>query len=112
MIALNENQVIERIRALLEYKHWSVYRLAKEARLPYSSLNNIFARNTCPSISTLEKICQGLNISLSDFFADSGNPLQSENLSEKEQEIINAYRSLSSKDKGLLFAYLSGLCRH
>ena len=102
---------MDRIRALLEYKHWTIYRLAKEAKLPYSSLNNIFARNSCPSIATLEKICNGLNISLSDFFEYNANPLQSEELTEKEQEIINAYRSLSSKDKDLFAAYLDGLCK-
>lgn len=106
-----ENNVLNRIKYFLEFKHWSIYKLAKESGLSYSSLNNIFNRNTCPSVMTLEKICSGLNISLSEFFAYEKNPLKSEGLTIMEQEIINSYRSLSNIDKKLLEAYLSGLCR-
>ncbi len=106
-----ENDVIDRIQFFLDYKHWSVYKLAKEADLPYSSLNNIFNRKTCPSIPTLEKICIGLNISLSEFFEYKNNPLKSEILTESEQNVINSYKSLSINDKKLLDAYLNGLCK-
>ena len=37
-----EDEVISRIQYFLEYKHWSLYRLAKEADMPYGSLSNIF----------------------------------------------------------------------
>lgn len=108
---LSENSVLNRIKYFLEFKHWSIYKLAKESGLSYSSLNNIFNRNTCPSVMTLEKICSGLNISLSEFFAYEKNPLKSDELTVTEQEIINSYRSLSNIDKKLLEAYLNGLCK-
>ena len=106
-----ENIVISRIQTLLEFNHWSIYKLAKESNLSYSSLNNIFNRKTCPSIITLEKICKGFNISLSEFFDFDNNPLRCESLSEEQQELINSYESLSQKDKELLKAYLQGLCK-
>ena len=109
--ALTENSVLHRIKYFLEFKHWSIYKLSKESGLSYSSLNNIFNRNTCPSVMTLEKICNGLQISLSDFFAYGENPLQSDELTNEEQEIVNSYRSLSVSDKKLLEAYLNGLCK-
>ena len=108
---MNENEVLERIQYFLNLKHWSVYKLAKESKLPYSSLNNIFVRKTSPTIPTLEKICDGFGISVSEFFSYQTNPLKSDNLTEKEQDIINSYRSLSEKDKELLAAYLDGLCK-
>ena len=104
-----EDDVLNRITYFLEFKHWTLYRLAKESGLPYSSLNNIFNRKNCPTISTLEKICDGLQISLSEFFAFQGNPLRSETLTEHEQDILNRYRILSAQDKKLLQAYLHGL---
>lgn len=110
-INLIENNIINRIQDLLEAKHWSLYKLAKASKLPYSSLNNIFRRNTCPSIPTLEKICNGLNISLSQFFEYNQNPLKNDVFSEDEQDILYAYRSLSRRDKELLTAYLHGLCK-
>lgn len=108
---LIENDVLDRINNLLEYKHWSVYKLAKESGLPYSSLSNIFNRKTTPTISTLEKICCGLNISMSEFFEYKTVPLRAESLDTAEQYIVNAYRTLSTKDQELLTAYLDGLCK-
>ena len=104
-----EERVLERIQQLLTFNQWSLYKLAKVSELPYSSLNNLFNRRTCPTISTLEKICSGFNISLADFFNFKENPLRNETISEKEQRLLNAYASLSQKDKELLTAYLKGL---
>ncbi len=106
-----ENEVLGRIRELLNIKHWSIYKLAKASGVPYSSLNNCFLRNTCPTISTLEKLCIGLNISLSDFFDYKKNPLRDASLSEDEQNLLSAYRRLSIRDKELLNAYLDGLSK-
>ncbi len=106
-----ENEVLQRIRELLKLNHWSIYKLAKESKIPYSSLNNCFLRNTCPTIPTLEKLCAGLNISLSDFFNYKENPLRDTSLSEDEQNLLSVYRKLSIKDKGLLNAYLEGLSK-
>lgn len=106
-----EEQVLNRIKYLLEFNHWTLYRLAKQSNLAYSSLNNLFSRNTCPSISTLEKICAGFNISLADFFDFGRNPLHNSSITETQQRLLNAYESLSSKDKELLQAYLQGLCK-
>lgn len=106
-----EDQVIERINFLLEFNHWSVYKLAKESSIPYSNLNNIFNRNTCPTIPTLQKICNGFNISLSEFFEFEKNPLRIDTISSDEQNIINTYRVLAANDKKLLNAYLRGLSK-
>lgn len=106
-----EVDVLNRIQYFLRYKHWSIYKLAKESGLSYSSLNNIFNRKTCPTLPTLEKICKGFHISLSEFFAYEENPLRSDTLTDTEQDIINAYQSLSLKDQELLETYLNGLCK-
>ena len=65
-----KNFILMRIEQFLDKRNWTIYRLAKESDLPYSSLNNIFVRNTVPGFVTLEKICGGLNISLKQFFDD------------------------------------------
>lgn len=106
-----EQDVINRIEALLKFKHWTPYKLAKEANMSYSNLNNILNRHSCPSIATLEKICNGFNISLSEFFAFDENPLRNNELSETHQDIINSYESLSYRNQELLLAYLRGLCQ-
>lgn len=106
-----EDDVIKRIQELLDFKHWTLYKLAKESDLPYSSLNNLFHRKNCPTIATLERICAGFGIGLSEFFNFTENPLRNNEISSEKQDILNSYDSLSAKDKELLVAYLRGLCK-
>lgn len=60
----------ERLRQLLNERGWSEYKLAKRCGLSGSTVANIFRRNTVPSIATLETICSGFGITMSQFFAE------------------------------------------
>ena len=60
----------ERLRQLLNERGWSEYKLAKRCGLSESTVANIFRRNTVPSIATLETICRGFGITMSQFFAE------------------------------------------
>ena len=62
--------VHKRLRQLLNECGWTEYRLSKKCGLSESTLANIFRRNTMPSITTLEAICNGFGITLSQFFAE------------------------------------------
>ena len=103
-----DNKVLTKIQNRCDTLGWSMYRLSKESDIPYSSLNNMFKRNTTPTISTLEKICEGFQISLSDFFIDYTSTTH-EVLTTNERIIVHEYRSLSKKKRELLEAYIKGL---
>lgn len=62
--------VIKRMDELMRRKGLTEYQLAKKANLSLSTIMNIKSRNTVPSFSTLEHICDALEISMSQFFAD------------------------------------------
>ena len=62
--------VNERIKMLMQERGWTPYRLAKESGLSDATVGNLFRRNTVPSMTTLEAICRGLGITLSQFFAE------------------------------------------
>ena len=62
--------VLERLQALMNARGWTMYRLAKESGLTESTIANIYRRNAIPSIDTLERICRGFGITLSQFFAE------------------------------------------
>ena len=59
-----------RLQQLLKERGWTEYKLSQECNLAQSTIGNIFRRNTVPSISTLETICKGFGITLSQFFAE------------------------------------------
>lgn len=87
-----------RLAELLKEQGLSRYRLAKKCDLPEETLTNIFSRGSTPTIATLEIICKGLNITLSQFFAE-------DNLAEltpELKEFYNEWQFLSSKQKNLI----------
>ena len=80
--------VTKKLAMLLEDRGWSEYRLAKESNLPHSTVLNIFQRNNLPSISTLEAMCNGLGITLAQFFTEDESLVM---LTEEQKEILEKY---------------------
>lgn len=62
------------------------------------TLTNIFKRGSIPTIPTLEMICKGLNISLSEFFAEDDMIECSPELMELHDE----WKFLTQKQKNLV----------
>ena len=74
---------------------WSVYRLAKNCGLSESTLANVFKRNTVPTITTLERICDGFGITLSQFFAE-GEMVE---LTPELKELFDNWVNLTAEQK-------------
>lgn len=59
-----------RILQLCEERHMAVNALARKSAVPPSTLKNIInGTSKNPGIVTIKKICDGLNISLTEFFS-------------------------------------------
>ena len=95
MIAL---KALERVQQLIDERHWTPYRLSKESGLPQSTVTNLFNRNYDPSITTLEAICGGLGITMSQFFAE-GELVE---LTPEQKQFFNDWAVLSPEDKLLV----------
>lgn len=89
---------LERIRNLLNERSWTEYKLAKESGLPQSTISTLFRRNNLPSIPTLEAICNGLGITMSQFFAER----ELVELTEEQRAFFNDWAVLSPEDKLLV----------
>lgn len=89
---------LERIRNLMDERKWSEYRLAKAAKLPQSTISTLFSRNNLPSLPTLEAICGGLGITMSQFFAE-GELVE---LTPEQKRFFNDWAVLSPEDKLLV----------
>ena len=87
----------------IEKHRWSNYRLAKEAQISEGSLNNLFRLNNQPTILTLEAICAGFDISLSQFFAESDEAVI---LSEEQREMLDIWNTLNREQKTALLELL------
>ena len=93
----------ERLNKLLKERGWSEYKLAKQCGLSESTLANIFRRNNCPSFTTLQTICDGFNISLSEFFTDG----ETVELTPELKNLFNRWIDLTFSVTGLKPAAVS-----
>lgn len=61
--------VRDRLLILLDKNKMSIHKLAIESSVPPSTIKNIlYGKSKNPGIVTLKLLCEGLNISLIDFF--------------------------------------------
>lgn len=103
---MQENEIIDRIKFLCESRSWSLYRLAKESNITYSTLCTMLHKANAPSIPSLIKICNGFGISLSEFF-DTNNDVAL--LTTEEKEYLHNWNKLSDQNKQIANKYISYL---
>lgn len=105
---INEFDVSARISQLAKERGWSYYRLAKKAGIPQSTLCTILHSPNTPSLSTITKLCNGMEISLAQFFA-VGEHAFDRPLTEAETECLRIFGSLPPEKRELVFAYMKGM---
>ena len=103
---LVENYITERIEELCEKKQMSRYRLSQKTGLAQSSISNLLNRKSVPTIPTLEKICEGFGITLSQFFAGDGDV---PDLTEEQKGLLASWDDLTDEEKSLVEAYMQGI---
>ena len=99
--------VLDRIVELRTAKGWSEYQLAEEAGMTQSTISSWYRRHMTPSVPSLERICDAFDISLSQFFMESGS--QPIVLTDKQVELINATNKLSPEQLDNLLIFLNSL---
>ena len=63
---------IARVKELAAERDLSLHRLAQVCDVPYSTLKNTEQRSGQLTVDTIERICLGLEITMSSFFAEKG----------------------------------------
>ncbi|MBE6738293.1 MAG: helix-turn-helix transcriptional regulator [Ruminococcaceae bacterium] len=84
-----------RLQQLISERGRTEYKLSKICGLSQSTIGNIFRRNTVPSIATLEDICNGFDITLSQFFSDADMV----ELTPDMKELFDSWVSLTPEQK-------------
>lgn len=95
--------IVEKIDKLRLEKNWTYYKLAEESCLPISTITNMFVRKSSPSISTLTSICNGLGITLGQFFASNKEELEN----EQEKILLDTFKKLNDSNKKLAINILN-----
>ena len=103
---MQEFDVVGRIQELCRSRSWTYYRLAKASGIPYSTLSTMLHKTNVPSVPSLMKICDGLGITLAQFFSDQDETAK---LTADQKQCLSIWNRLDSTGKGLASAYMLGL---
>lgn len=86
----------DRILQLMKERGWTMYRLSKETGIPASTLSNMLKRSTIPTMATVETLCAGFGVTISQFFWDG---TESVILTEEQRFLFSSWITLSSGQK-------------
>ncbi|MGN0799304.1 MAG: helix-turn-helix domain-containing protein [Christensenellales bacterium] len=103
---LQHFDVLSRMTSLLRAKGWTRYRLAKEAGLSTTTINNLWLRNNSPSIATLEDICRALGITMAEFFTLPGEKAPA--LTLEQQALLARWDQLSQEQRTAFLLLMQG----
>ena len=103
---LDEKYIANRIKELCDIKQMSMYALSKKTGISQSSLSNLMKRGSTPTFYTLDRICDGLGITLPQFFSDDIGKLE---LSSEQKKVLRMWETLTDKEKEAVEIYVRGM---
>ena len=95
----------ERLRQILDERGLTTYKMSELSGLSHTTLANVFKRNTIPSISTLQAICNGFGITLSQFFAE-GDMVE---MTPELKQLFEGWVNLNSKQKAAVLQMIEAM---
>ena len=100
--------VLKKINKMRLERGWSTYRLSVESGISQSTLTNMFNRETLPSITTLECLCNAFGITMSEFFAEA---VENPTAEQEEKELLRLFSKMTSEEKQSLLLLLRGFSK-
>lgn len=93
-------EIGERLRSVREAKKMTIYKLSQETGISHNHISDLERGARKPSVETLRRLVVPLGITLSELFSDSEKVSY---LSDKEIQLIQSYRTLSSHQADIIF---------
>lgn len=103
---LDEKYITNRIKELCDKRQMSMYALSQKTGISQSSLSNLMKRGSTPTFYTLDRICDGLGITLSQFFSEDIGKV---NLSLEQKRVLETWESLTDKERAAVEIYVRGI---
>lgn len=97
--------VLEKLDKLRRAKGLSVFKLTELSGLSENTIYNWYNKGCLPTIYALKSVCEVLDITLSEFFAET----EAEHLSAQEEKLVLSFRRLPERQKELYLNLISEL---
>ena len=90
--------ILAEITRLRLKRRWSEYQLAQHSGISQSTISTWYRKNQVPTIQTLEKVCLGFGITLSQFLANDDDAVS---LTESQKELLDCWAALTETQQAL-----------
>lgn len=98
--------ILQEITRLRLERGWSEYELAQNSGLSQSTISTWYRKNQTPTIKTLDKVCIGLGISLSQFFAEGTDAIV---LTEEQKEMLDNWSALNTTQRKIVLELIKNM---
>ena len=95
----NVKDILKEITRLRLERNWTEYELAKKSGLAQSTISSWYRKKQIPSIQTLDKICKGLGITLSQFFGEGDDAIF---LTPEQRKLLDSWSALNSQQRKIV----------
>ncbi len=99
--------VISRIKELMELRGWSETELSKRSGITQSTISSWLAQHKTPGTVSIERICAGFGITITEFFMTDRD--KSVYLTDIQKKLVKASLKLSDKTLERLIRYINSL---
>ena len=90
--------ILAEITRLRLNRNWSEYQLAQHSGISQSTISTWYRKSQVPTIQTLEKVCLGFGITLSQFLANDDDAVS---LTESQKELLDCWAALTETQQAL-----------
>ena len=90
--------ILAEITRLRLKRNWSEYQLAQHSGISQSTISTWYRKNQIPTIQTLEKVCFGFGITLSQFLSNDDDVVS---LTESQKELLDCWAALTDTQQAL-----------
>ncbi|WP_236017729.1 helix-turn-helix domain-containing protein [Alicyclobacillus acidoterrestris] len=93
-----------RLKSARTDKNLSMYQLAKRINMSQSTISKIESGKMRPTVDLMERICEALNLTLAEFFAEDQDELEPD-----LRRLVEAAKRLTPDQRKALQAFLDSL---
>lgn len=95
--------ILSHIYQLRTERGWSEHKLAEHADLKQSTISGWYCRGTKPSLKNLEKVCNGLGITMSQLFAEDD---ECGSLTADQRQLVDLWTRLPDERRAFVLELL------
>ena len=100
--------VCQRLEQLMNERGLNMYSLAKRSHLSWNTIKNIYSRKSTPTVQTLLMLCEGLGITMMQFFDEEGSG-ESLRLTAEQREVLHQFSTLRDEEKKVIRDMMTAL---